>query len=372
MDIRTSIEPLTSLDSSSHLTSADSPMSYFRPEIEQMQGYVPGEQPQGGQVHQAQHQRESLSAFAGRRAGRSPRCSSAGLPRYPDPMADAFRRRAAEVLGVEPDWILCGNGSDDILTIVTRALVGQGELAAAALPELHPLQDAGPVAGRRRRRESRSTPTGRLPDSICRSGARICSWPSCRIPTAHRARCFRPSGFWSWPSDCPARSWSMRLMPILPIEIACAWLTQNDKIMVSRTLSKSYSLAGLRFGFIVAQPHVIEQLVKVKDSYNCDALAIAGATAAIDDQAWLAENGRKIIATRQRLTAGNARTWVCHASIRRLTSYGARTRTCRSSRSTSSSRSSACWCGTWIIRAGATACGFRVGTDEQIDACWRC
>ncbi len=68
------------------------------------------------------------------------------------------------------------------------------------------------------------------------------------------------------------------------------WCKQNEKILVSRTLSKSYALAGLRFGFVVAQPQIIEQLVKVKDSYNCDALSIAGATAAIDDQAWLAEN----------------------------------------------------------------------------------
>jgi histidinol-phosphate aminotransferase len=73
--------------------------------------------------------------------------------------------------------------------------------------------------------------------------------------------------------------------------------------MVSRSLSKSYALAGLRFGYIVAQPLVIEQLVKVKDSYNCDALAIAGATAAIDDQSWLAENRARILATRARLTA---------------------------------------------------------------------
>ena len=63
--------------------------------------------------------------------------------------------------------------------------------------------------------------------------------------------------------------------------------------MVSRTLSKSYALAGLRFGFLVAQPAIIEQLLKVKDSYNCDALSIAAATAAIDDQAWLADNGRE-------------------------------------------------------------------------------
>jgi histidinol-phosphate aminotransferase len=54
----------------------------------------------------------------------------------------------------------------------------------------------------------------------------------------------------------------------------------------------------------VAQPHIIEQLVKVKDSYNCDSLSIAGATAAIDDQAWLADNRAKVFATRAWLTAG--------------------------------------------------------------------
>ena len=82
--------------------------------------------------------------------------------------------------------------------------------------------------------------------------------------------------------------------------------------MVSRTLSKSYALAGLRFGYVVAQPQVIEQLPKVKDSYNCDALSIAAATAAIGDQAWLAENRRAILATRERLTAGlRSRGFVC-------------------------------------------------------------
>ena len=79
---------------------------------------------------------------------------------------------------------------------------------------------------------------------------------------------------------------------------------QTDKIMVSRSLSKSYALAGLRFGYIVAQPHIISELEKVKDSYNCDSLSIAGAIAAIDDQAWLAANKAKIVATRTKLTAG--------------------------------------------------------------------
>jgi histidinol-phosphate aminotransferase len=79
---------------------------------------------------------------------------------------------------------------------------------------------------------------------------------------------------------------------------------QCDKIMVSRSLSKSYALAGLRFGFLVAQPHLVEQFTKMKDSYNCGSLSIAGATAAIDDQAWLADNRAKIIATRHRLVQG--------------------------------------------------------------------
>jgi histidinol-phosphate aminotransferase len=49
---------------------------------------------------------------------------------------------------------------------------------------------------------------------------------------------------------------------------------------------------------------MIEGLVKIKDSYNCDALSIAAATASIDDQAWLAENRAKVLATRERLTVG--------------------------------------------------------------------
>jgi histidinol-phosphate aminotransferase len=80
-------------------------------------------------------------------------------------------------------------------------------------------------------------------------------------------------------------------------------VTQCEKVLVSRSLSKSYALAGLRFGFVVAQPPLIGQMVKVKDSYNCDALSIAAAAAALGDRAWLAENRSRIVATRGRLVA---------------------------------------------------------------------
>ena len=61
-----------------------------------------------------------------------------------------------------------------------------------------------------------------------------------------------------------------------------------------RTLSKGYSLAGLRFGYAIAQKDLIDGLVKVKDSYNVDALAIALATTAIKDQAYFRQNVEKI------------------------------------------------------------------------------
>jgi histidinol-phosphate aminotransferase len=81
-------------------------------------------------------------------------------------------------------------------------------------------------------------------------------------------------------------------------------VAQCEKVLVTRSMSKSYALAGVRFGYVVAQPQIIRQLAKVKDSYNCDSLAIAAATAAIGEGPWLRQTRTKILATRQRLTAG--------------------------------------------------------------------
>jgi histidinol-phosphate aminotransferase len=100
--------------------------SYFRQAVRQMQAYVPGEQPQHGTFIKLNTNENpyppppevvtAITEAAGLR-----------LERYPDPLGTAFRVQAASVLGVEPDWILCGNGSDDILTVVTRGLVGEGD-----------------------------------------------------------------------------------------------------------------------------------------------------------------------------------------------------------------------------------------------------
>jgi histidinol-phosphate aminotransferase len=73
--------------------------------------------------------------------------------------------------------------------------------------------------------------------------------------------------------------------------------------LVSRTLSKSYGLAGIRFGFGVAEAGLIREFNKVKDSYNCDVLSLAAATAAIADQEYMNQTRVRIRSTRTRLTS---------------------------------------------------------------------
>jgi histidinol-phosphate aminotransferase len=226
------------------------------------------------------------------------------LRKYPDPLATSFRQAAAKVYGVPPEWILCGNGSDDILTIVTRAFVGQGELLRLPYPSYILYKTLAQIQGASSE-EAHFTKEWSLAREFYASKDRL---KLVFLPNPNS-----PSG------TLVARDAILKLADSLPCPVLvdeayadfasanCIDLVaKNEKIMVSRTLSKSYALAGLRFGFIIAQPQIIRELEKVKDSYNCDALAIAGATAAIEDQAWLRENTTKILATRARLSAALA------------------------------------------------------------------
>ena len=102
-------------------------MNYFRKNIAAMTGYVPGEQPQGSKLIKLNTNENPYPCSPKVRAAIG-HAIQAGLQRYPDPVATAFRQQLGELIGVDPDWILCGNGSDDILTIITRALVDSGDV----------------------------------------------------------------------------------------------------------------------------------------------------------------------------------------------------------------------------------------------------
>ena len=83
-----------------------------RSNIAAMSGYTPGEQPQAGKFIKL-NTNENPYPPSAKVTQAIHAVLEQGLAKYPDPVANSFRRRAAEVLGVEPDWILCGNGSDD-------------------------------------------------------------------------------------------------------------------------------------------------------------------------------------------------------------------------------------------------------------------
>src|SRR5439155_14725828 len=81
----------------------------------------------------------------------------------------------------------------------------------------------------------------------------------------------------------------------------CMTLARRPNVIVTRSLSKSHSLAGIRFGYAVADPALVRELIKVKDSYNCDVLSLAAAAAALEDQDYLRHTRAKVLATRARL-----------------------------------------------------------------------
>ncbi|MGA2257294.1 MAG: histidinol-phosphate transaminase [Thermoguttaceae bacterium] len=273
-------------------------MSYFRSNICSMSGYVPGEQPQGDgfiklNTNENPYPPSPAVAVAVNEA------LQRGLQKYPDPMAGLFRRRASELLGVPSEWILAGNGSDDILTIVTRALVGEGQLLRLPYPSYILYRTLAELQGARSE-EIHFEPDWSLPAAFGQGGD--------DLRLVFLANPNSPSGTVIPPEA--VQELAQRLPCPLLVDEAYAdfaerncmdLVAKNEKIMVSRTLSKSYALAGLRFGYLVAQPQLIEQFVKVKDSYNCDALSIAAATAAIGDQAWLAQTREKIVHSRGRL-----------------------------------------------------------------------
>jgi histidinol-phosphate aminotransferase len=269
-------------------------MPGIRANILSMAGYVPGEQPRDGEYVKLNTNENPYPP--------SPRVFEAiretltgnRLRKYPEPMGDTFRAAAAKVLGVSPEHILIGNGSDDILTIVTRAFVPEGGLIASLTPSYILYRSLAEIQGARFQNVP-FTPDWQVPDP----------WPVNDASLTFIANPNSPSGTLI-DLDQAKRFRTPLIIDEAYVDFTSTnalHLTRDPQFIVTRTLSKSYALAGIRFGFAVAHPSVIRELVKVKDSYNCDVLSLAAATAAILDQDYLTETRAKILATRERLMA---------------------------------------------------------------------
>lgn len=278
-----------------------------------MPGYVPGEQPKAGEAVKLNTNenpyRASEKVYDAIR-----RVADEGLSRYPNAVSEPFRQAASKLYGVPADWVLCGNGSDDILTILTRSFVPEQGLLRLAYPSYILYRSLAQIQGASSE-EVLFNADWSLPDYFGEAPAADSPFHLSPISAGKLGLVYLPCPNSPSGTIIPKErllSFAESLpCPLLIDEAYAEFADENcidlvaktPKIMVSRTLSKAYSLAGLRFGYLIARPETVTELIKVKDSYNCDSLSIAAAAAAISDQEWRLENKRKILATRARLTA---------------------------------------------------------------------
>lgn len=220
------------------------------------------------------------------------------LPLYPDPTGTPLREAIAALHGLRPDQVILGNGSDDLLNLCARCFSGPEQAIGVTTPSysLYPvlasLQGASVV-------EVPFEPDFTLPaDSIATCPANLFYLTTPNAPTGV-----------SFPNE--TLDHALRRFPgVLVADEAYADFAPHDaipllaahpRLLVTRTLSKSYSLAGLRLGYALGSPELIAILHKAREVYNVDRLAQAAALAAIQDQEHFRQNTDKILATRAAL-----------------------------------------------------------------------
>ncbi len=272
----------------------------FRANVKSMEGYVPGEQPLPGAKVVKLNTNENpyppspevmrvLREFDGE-----------WLRRYPEPAANIVREAAAGVYGVPADWIMAANGSDETLALLARALLEPGRTVAYPTPTyslyvtLAEMQDASVV-------EVPYDEEYNLPvEGLLAVQADLTFVCSPNNPSATVA------------AIADLEKLAAGLAGVLVVdeayadfadENALSLVSRHENVIVLRTMSKAYSLAGLRLGIGVAQPGLLRGLAKIKDSYNVDSVALRLGAAALADQAWMRANTEKIKASRAALAA---------------------------------------------------------------------
>ncbi len=272
-------------------------MSYFRDNIEKTLGYIPGLQPDKLDIVKLNTNENPYPPSPAVLKAIS-KTSAEQIRRYPQPQANSFRTTASRVFKIAAENIICTNGGDELLSIAVRAFCDRDRPLAYPVPtyslypvlaELHNC----PI------KEIAFDEEYNLPAKLAKTGAAltiVCN------PNA-------PSGSFISPNELA--SLADEISGVLLIDEAyvdfagenCLGLVAEfDNVIILRTLSKGYSLAGIRFGYAFAHRRLIEGLLKLKDSYNIDAVAIEVATAAIQDQVYFRNTIEKVKAQRTRLT----------------------------------------------------------------------
>jgi len=271
-------------------------MGYFRDTIDKMEGYTPGFQPKNPDAVKLNTNENPyppspkvLEAIRG--------IADYQLRRYPDPMGGAFRQAAAELFGLSQDHVLCVNGGDELLNYAFRAFCDATRPAAwveptySLYPVLAQLQDCKAITIGRDGDWLNELARINAPLTIvCNPNA-----PTCEFTAVEKI------------ADLARRLTGILLIDEAYVDFSedsCLRLaTQFDNVIILRSMSKGYSLAGMRAGLGIARPALIEGLIKVKDSYNMDAVAIQAAAAALRDQAYHKDCVAKVKSERARVIA---------------------------------------------------------------------
>lgn len=275
------------------------PLNFVRPSIGKMAGYTPGEQPAVGERVIKLNTNENPFPPTPRVMAALTQIQGEMLRRYPNPTADAFRLAASKLHDVTIDNILAGNGSDDILSIVMRTFVAPGDVLAC--PE--PTYSLYPVLAEISEAKfvwKTWAPDYQLPiDALLSAKPRAIFFANPNAPTGTFVK---PAGV----KELLKRFDGLVMVDEAYVDFAdencVSLLAEHQNLIICRTLSKAYSLAGLRFGYAIAHEDVIREMMKVKDSYNCDAISIALATAAIGDHEYARKTWEHIRRERTRVT----------------------------------------------------------------------
>ena len=268
-------------------------MRLFRDHLSKISGYVPGIQPKNSDFIKLNTNENPYPP--------SPRVIKAlrealngSLRLYPDPLSDRLRDRIAEVCALSREWVLVGNGSDEILNWVSRAVLAKGDELWVTDPTyilyevLAQFQEAKTVRCLLDEKFD-------LPHRFNLKNAQLIMISNPNTPTG---TCFDKSKIIKICSSTRA----LVLIDEAYVDFAqcdCIELVKNFKnVLVTRSFSKSFSLAGMRIGYAVGRPETIGILMKLKDSYNLNRLSQAAALAALNDMAWMKENVERIIRDR--------------------------------------------------------------------------
>jgi histidinol-phosphate aminotransferase len=262
-------------------------LALVRPAIRAMRGYTPGEQ-----IPDAIKLNTNEGAFPP-----SPRVMAAlagasedAVRLYPDPVARRLREAAAARHGVSPEQILAGNGSDDCLTILYRTFLEEGDRVACPWPTYGLYEQLAAIQGAKLVTVPFRQSGGRweLPPELGAQRAKMVILANPNNPSATLVRVDELRKL------ADAATESIVVVDEAYVDFALAdgldasmlpYLDEHPNVVVLRTFSKSYSLAGARLGLMFAAAPLVEEMMKVKDSYNVNALTQALGTAALEDRA---------------------------------------------------------------------------------------